>query len=71
MNKTLLLLLLFLSVSVCEAQDAQMADTFRSEGKIYVVITVLAIVFACILAILIYMERRLTKLEKENNTTES
>lgn len=71
MNKRFLLLILSLLASFTKAQEAQMADTFRSEGKIYVVITVLAIVFVCVLAILIYMERRLTRLEKEIKNSES
>jgi hypothetical protein len=65
MNKIYFLLSLFLSCLSSSAQEAQMADTFRSEGKIYVVISVLTIVFVSVLIILLYMERRLTKLEKE------
>ena len=42
----------------------EMADTFRSEGKIYVVIAVLAIVFVCIVGYLIYIDIKLKKLEK-------
>ena len=48
----------------------QMADTFRSEGKIYVVIAVLSIIFVCLIAYLIYIDikvRRLEKNTKENN----
>lgn len=60
--------LLFVLVSViANAQDTtvEMADGFRAEGKIYVVITVLGIVFACIVGILLFLERKLSKLEKE------
>ena len=43
--------------------EPQMADTFRSEGKIYVVIAVLAIVFVCLITYLIYIDVKLKKLE--------
>lgn len=43
--------------------EPQMADTFRSEGKIYVVISVLAIVFTCLISYLIYIDIKLKKLE--------
>ncbi len=45
----------------------QMADTFRSEGKIYVVIAVLSIIFVCLIAYLIYIDIKVKKLEKSKN----
>ena len=42
-----------------------MADLFRSEGKIYVVLAVLGILFVGFAAYLIWMDRRLAKLEKK------
>lgn len=42
-----------------------MADLFRSEGKIYVVLAVLGILFVGLAAYLIWMDRRLAKLEKK------
>ena len=49
------------------AQDngPQMADQMRSEGKIYVVITVIGIIFLAILLFLVYMERKIKKLEDQ------
>jgi hypothetical protein len=47
-----------------------MADTFRQEGKIYVVIAVIGIVFASLIGILVYLERRISKIEKELNEKE-
>ena len=41
----------------------EMADTFRSEGKIYVVITVISIIFICLIGYLIYIDMKLRKLE--------
>ena len=42
-----------------------MADTFRSEGKIYVVISVLSIIFMCLIGYLVYIDMKLRKLEKK------
>ena len=44
-------------------QEPEMADLFRSQGKIYVVIAVLAITFLCLIGYLIYIDIRLRKLE--------
>lgn len=49
-----------------EVAGPEMADTFRSEGKIYVVIAVLSIAFICIIAYLIYIDIKLKKLENKN-----
>jgi len=65
MKKLISLILLLLSVTNAFSQtDApQMADTFRSEGKIYVVVLVLSIVFVCLATYLIIIDRKLKKLE--------
>ena len=44
--------------------EPQMADAFRSEGKIYVVITVISIIFICLIGYLVYIDLKLRKLEK-------
>ena len=49
--------------------EPEMADTFRSQGKIYVVIAVLAITFTCIIGYLIYIDVKLRKLENKNRNT--
>ncbi len=43
----------------------EMADAFRADGKIYVVITVLGIIFACLTLYLVYLDRRIKKLESQ------
>ena len=55
--------------TVCRAQNTQpeMADALREDGKIYVVVLVLATIFAGILAFLVRLERKISKLEKQNN----
>ncbi len=47
------------------AAEPKMADAFRSEGKIYVVIAVLAIIFICLIAYLIYIDIKLRKIENK------
>lgn len=47
--------------------QTEMADTMRTNGKIYVVVAVLATIFAGIFAYLIYIDRKITRLEKEKN----
>ncbi len=48
-----------------EVQKVEMADALRSSGKIYVVVSVIAVIFLGIVTYLFYMDRRISKLEKE------
>jgi CcmD family protein len=45
----------------------EMADALYQSGKIYVVIIVIAVIFAGILTYLILLDRKISKLEKEIN----
>ncbi len=63
-NKLLLFIFLFTSLLV-NAQEPPMADGMRAEGKIYVVIAVMATVFVCVAAYLIVIDRKVKKLEEE------
>jgi len=70
-NPALLLLLLFLAPAILSAQDSQgidMADALQQNGKIYVVVLVLCIVFAGITLFLVRLDRRISRLEKERKT---
>jgi K+-transporting ATPase A subunit len=58
--------LLLVSIAV-KAESVQMAETMRSEGKIYVVIAVLAIILLGLIVYLITIDKKLGKLEKEIN----
>jgi len=60
-----LLLSLFIVLNV-RANDADMADVMRSNGKIYVVVIVLATIFAGIITFLVRLERKITRLEKKS-----
>ncbi len=59
------ILVLLLSVVTGQAQT-EMADTMRSNGKIYVVVVVLATIFAGIFTYLVVLDRKISRLEKEN-----
>ncbi len=65
-NTFLTVLLLLASPTILYAQDHMpaMADLMRSNGKIYVVVLVLATIFAGIIAFLIHLERRIKKMEQ-------
>jgi hypothetical protein len=43
--------------------EPQMADSFRADGKIYVVISVIALIFLALVCFLIYIERQVKKIE--------
>jgi hypothetical protein len=45
--------------------SVEMADMMRSNGKIYVVVTVLSVVFLGIITFLIMIDRKVSRLEKE------
>lgn len=64
LTRTVLALCLFAVINPAYAQNAEMADTFRSEGKIYVVVAIVLIVLAGLISYLFLLDRKLTKLEK-------
>jgi CcmD family protein len=64
MSKSYLMLLLFLLTGL-QTTFAQDADFMRSMGKMYVVVAVIAAVFIGIVLFLIYLDRKLTKLENQ------
>jgi hypothetical protein len=70
-RKIVLLLSALLLQLFLLAQDGkvEMADTFRSNGKIFVVVAVIVTIFAGIIIYLVRMDRKLTKLEKYTNNT--
>jgi len=60
-----LLLLFFIATPLMAQQDnPEMADALRSSGKIYVVVLVLLSIFIGIIAYLVRLERKISKLEK-------
>ena len=71
MIKKVFSFLFLLSAFFASAQDnisaPQMADALRNDGKIWVVITVISIIFISLVIFLILLERKLNKLEKQIN----
>ena len=47
------------------AQDAEMADVMRSNGKIYVVVGIILIVLIGLIVYLFALDRKITKLENK------
>jgi CcmD family protein len=52
-------------MSILNLQDVEMADAFRADGKIYVVVAVISVVVIGLLAYLFSIDRKVSKLEKE------
>lgn len=59
-----LIALFFSTFAKAQETAPQMADGLRADGKIYVVIGVVAIVFICLIGYLIYIDVKLKRLEK-------
>jgi K+-transporting ATPase A subunit len=60
--------LLLTVATMAQGNDDQpaMADTMRSNGKIFVVVAVLSVILLSVLFYLFRLDRKITKLEKEN-----
>lgn len=67
MKKLILFLSLLLLNIVALAQNGgvEMADTMRSNGKIYVVIAVILAIFAGIIFYLVRLDRKISRLERD------
>jgi len=50
---------------ISSAHDIEMADTFRDNGKIYVVIAVMAVILAGIFIYLFNIGNKISRLEKK------
>lgn len=65
MRKYLYMFLLMLTSFGVDAQDAEMADVMRSNGKIYVIVGIILIVLVGLIAYLFLLDRKITKLENK------
>jgi CcmD family protein len=68
MNKFIRLIFQFILFSLpvsAIAQPVEMADTMRSEGKIYVVVAILMVIFVGLIGYLILLDRKITQIEKK------
>lgn len=57
-------LTLLVTVSA-QAQEIEMADGLRSEGKIYVVVAILLVIVLGLIAYLVMIDRKTTRLERK------
>lgn len=64
-NKFFLLLFALLVSYSSQAQVETMANSMRSNGKIYVVVAVLTTILVGLIAYLVRLDKKISKLEKE------
>ncbi len=55
------------NLSLSTFQNVEMADTFRDNGKIFVVVGVISIVFIGLAVYLFSLDKKITKIEKDLN----
>ena len=63
--KYLFTILFSLLVLTTQAQEVEMADAMRSDGKIYVVLAIVLFILIGLIAYLFLLDRKITRLEKE------
>lgn len=64
LNQLILMFLAIMSGHASFAQEVEMADTMRSEGKIYVVVAIILVLFIGLIIYLISIDRKVSNLEK-------
>jgi CcmD family protein len=67
MNKltSIVVFLVSFFLSHLAAAQPEMADTMRSEGKIYVVVAILLIIFVGLIGYLVLLDRKVSRIEKK------
>lgn len=64
---TLVITLFLIIPFAASAQEVEMADQFRAEGKIYIVIAVFAIILTGLFVYVFSLDRKIGKLEEHND----
>lgn len=67
--KIVLFLVSILLALQTKAQDIPMADEMRANGKIYVVVAVLGVILLGLIIYLISLDRKIKKIEEEEEET--
>jgi len=62
-----LITLFYFSLSIAFGQEPEMADAMRSDGKIYVVVAIVLVVLSGLIAYLIILDRKISKIEKSQD----
>jgi hypothetical protein len=57
--------LLLIAPDLLAQQEVEMADTMRSEGKIYVIVGIILIVLAGLFIYMFMLDRKITKMENK------
>ncbi len=63
---TLVLMLLF-TITNAQTSQPEMADLMRENGKIYVVVGVIVLIFLVLFGYLISLDRKISKIEKNRS----
>ncbi|MDP4662742.1 MAG: CcmD family protein [Salibacteraceae bacterium] len=63
---TLVLMLLF-TITNAQTSQPEMADLMRENGKIYVVVGVIVLIFLVLFGYLISLDRKISKIEKDRS----
>ena len=63
---TLIISLLLTIISHAQDEKVDMADTMRSNGRIYVVVSVVVLILLGLFLYLVRLDRKITRLEKNN-----
>ena len=66
MKRLMAVVYLLLFTLLVHAQGVEMADAMKANGKIYVVIAVMLTILAGLVLYLIRLDRKISKLEKNN-----
>ncbi len=69
LSKSILLLLFLINSALVNAQQApvEMADTMRSNGRIYVVVAVVTTILIGLLLYVFRLDRKISRLEKNSD----
>jgi len=63
-NNHLLIALFMMVCSTAFSQEVEMADTMRSNGKIYVIVGIILIILIGLITYLFLLDRKVSRLEK-------
>jgi CcmD family protein len=66
-TSTLLFCLVFAQGLIAQMPKVEMAESLRQDGKIYVVVLIMCILFLGVALYLFLLDRKLSKLEKKEN----
>ncbi|MBI3219031.1 MAG: CcmD family protein [Bacteroidetes bacterium] len=64
LNKAIALLFTLCFPFLASAQDAEMADTMRSNGKIYVVVAIALVILIGLIGYLVFIDKKVSGLEE-------